>query len=112
MSYVLASTTLTDFHKGSHFTLRMLVEDEDGDPYNLTGTTVVLRLAHSYTDDYAVLGVPGTIIAAADGLVEFEITPAMSSALSTKGYDFSIWVDDYPALHGRIGVLPELLEVE
>ncbi len=105
MTLVLASTTLAETHKGSLFVLRMQVRDEEDDPYNITGTIVSLRLAHSRTDDVGVLEVLGTHIVPADGLVEFEFTPAMTEGLSAKAYDMDILVDDWvvPNMSRRFG---------
>ena len=113
MTLILASTTAVDFHKGSEFTLRQKILDDDtGDDYDLTNTTVTLRMAHSHTDQYSVMEVLGSIIVAEEGLVQFTFTPEMTAELSVKGYDFSVMVDDYPAGYGRIGVLSQLPEVE
>ena len=92
------TTNLYDsFYRGSEYTLRAQILDENGVPFDLTGSVIKL-LFHT-------LEKSGQIIDAPTGRVQFAFNPIDTKDIMPRAYDITITVDSWVALQGRLGIL-------
>ncbi len=102
--------------RGTEYTLRVEIKDEDGDVYDITDCTLKLRLARSWTDDNSLLELTGQIADAESGKAFFVFVPANTQNLVARAYDMTVTVTSptsqpWVAIQGKFGVLPQNPEV-
>lgn len=97
-------------YRGVNYAMRVRIKQEDGTTdLDLTGCTTELCLA-DYPGGPVVLTLPGSIIDAPTGRVQFEFTPENTADLVSKAYHMMIFVsfgeETWPAMDGKFGILP------
>ena len=75
----------------------VMVEDENGDPFNLTNYTAVFTARSSYSEANPAIESDGVISAPATGRIDFELTPTDTDVNEgVYKYDIQIDISDDP----------------
>jgi len=80
--------------QGSDFTYDLSVTDTDGSPYDLTGFTMVAKMAQGYSTTYPRTTLTCTVTEPTDGVITVSLIAEQTKAL-TAGR----WVFDVVATH-------------
>lgn len=121
MSFATAVMVDTFVPRGTHKQVRAIIYDGDypGEniPYDLTGHSIFLRLAESWTNPKSLLEKTGTIfLDPTEGRVTFDFVPADTAGLMARSYDLDIIVkeissgEEWQAFHGTLGITPTMPE--
>lgn len=116
MSLQNAYDILGWMYRGSEYTLRVLIMDDDCKDYPLADTDMVLlRLADSSAHK-TYLELEGNVLFDNDNKVEFVFMPEHTENLMAGAYDLTVIVfspvgEPWPALHGRFGIAATSPEV-
>ena len=112
MSLIIATAVDCTVPRGTFKVIRFQIDDDLGDPYNLTNHIVKLFLSHNRNEEDFFLEKEGNIFNAEAGTVEFDFIPGDTADLMSRSYDADIIVHDetteeeWPAFHGSIAVTP------
>ncbi len=108
MNYSHVLTVISWMYRGTAFTLRLGLYDDDGDEVALSGSEELkLRLAASWADKENVLEISGTVVDASTGKIQFEFAPADTEDLVARAYDMTILVDGEVALQDKFGIVAQ-----
>ena len=105
-----AYATDTYIPQGTTRSLRMQIQTEEGNDYNLTGHSVYMVFSNLRSGIAPVLQKEATIITATEGKISFDFDPEDTINLLSIGYPADVWVihdstgDKWPAWSGRIGI--------
>jgi len=112
MSCVTASMVDGRLPRGKDKILYFLIE-EDGEPFDLTGHTIALRLSASWTYGEPVVEKAGEIHGdPGSGRVRFTFVPDDTDGLMARSYDAGVYVKEdgteleWTAFFGKIAVVP------
>ena len=118
MNLHTAPTTDDRFYRGSDYTFRLKVYDEDENVFDLTGCKAYLRFGASWTDDYSIFEIEGDIVGdPSEGLLRFAFKPRHTSQLRAGSYDYTITIKSeqgqvWPVRTSRLGIIGTNREVE
>ncbi len=111
MRTVLASTVSEWMYRGTEYTSRWQVLDEEGDPLVLDGSEELkMLLARTYTGP-TLVEINGIIVIAGEGKIAFTLQPSDTEDLLAIAYDRTVLVNGNVATMDRFGIRAQVQEV-
>lgn len=110
MSFIIVKMVDCIVPRGGYKTIRLQVEDDLGENYDLTDHTAKLYLSRELGVEDPLLEKEGSIFSVENGTVEFDFEPEDTEQLMLRSYDMEVIVTDsnskefWPALIGNLAV--------